>query len=452
MGSDRGSYLIRNMCIATQKTPESWKLEDVKAVLAATNPGKVTSAGQKYKDASKSFSDAAAALESHISQIKKVWGGDASEGAVQQFKQLQTTATSLSKATAQAGAVLETHGSEYLSWYKEHGANLGDGFIRTGSDDAAAREFLDRANVRVAETFNGMPLEVSKDLPTGSDKVWQLNPPDSGDTGGGWDGGGDDTFGQPDPPGGSIGGTPPGGGGGGGGGGGTFQPPNIPGPTDPGTGTGPIGTGPGDGGGSGGTPPGGETGVPPIGGGGGGSGPGDLIGVPPGGLPPGGLPPGGLPPGGLPPGGLPPGGLPPGGFPPGGLPPVGGLPPGGFPPGGFPPGGAPPRVGPGPLGPGLRPTLGLTPPGFGGGMPPGGVLGGAPAGRGGALGPGGPRGAGARGVGPGGVIGGRQGAGMPMGGGANGGSDEQELERSTWLVEDDDVWQDHEDVPPPVIG
>lgn len=43
------------------------------------------------------------------------------------------------------------------------------------------------------------------------------------------------------------------------------------------------------------------------------------------------------------------------------------------------------------------------------------------------------------------------GAGMGPAGG-HGGDDELELERTTWLVEDEDVWTDDESVPPPVIG
>ncbi len=96
--------------------------------------------------------------------------------------------------------------------------------------------------------------------------------------------------------------------------------------------------------------------------------------------------------------------------------------------------------------------------GLGGG--PGGLGSGAGAGTGG-FGPGG-AGAGAAGGRPGGGAGGAGGgtggrgagggmAGAPMHGG-QGGGDEEERERSTWLTEDEDVWGGDTDAPPPVIG
>jgi hypothetical protein len=37
-------------------------------------------------------------------------------------------------------------------------------------------------------------------------------------------------------------------------------------------------------------------------------------------------------------------------------------------------------------------------------------------------------------------------------GGGQGGKDEEERERSTWLTEDEDVWSADGDIAPPVIG
>jgi hypothetical protein len=50
-------------------------------------------------------------------------------------------------------------------------------------------------------------------------------------------------------------------------------------------------------------------------------------------------------------------------------------------------------------------------------------------------------------------AGGRAGLGAPMGaGGGQGGKDDEERERSTWLTEDEDVWTADGDIAPPVIG
>lgn len=78
-----------------------------------------------------------------------------------------------------------------------------------------------------------------------------------------------------------------------------------------------------------------------------------------------------------------------------------------------------------------------------GGLAAGGVIGGP-----GGAGAGGAGAAGGRGAGRAGAAGA---AGGPMHGG-RGGGDEEERERSTWLLEDEDVWSGDGDVPPPVIG
>jgi hypothetical protein len=97
--------------------------------------------------------------------------------------------------------------------------------------------------------------------------------------------------------------------------------------------------------------------------------------------------------------------------------------------------------------------------GLGGGA--GGAAGGLGAGAGGGpgagvLGMGAPGSAGAgrsRSAGENRGTGGRAGLGAPMGaGGGQGGNDEEERERSTWLTEDEDVWSADGDITPPVIG
>ncbi|MFD9890251.1 hypothetical protein ACFWY9_12985 [Amycolatopsis sp. NPDC059027] len=139
----------------------------------------------------------------------------------------------------------------------------------------------------------------------------------------------------------------------------------------------------------------------------------------------------------------------------------GGLP-GGLTPyaGGKPGGGLGPNPGGKPPGGGLSPYPG------GGAMPRGGAGGVKPYGAGGASLSGGgvkPYGVGASGAGAagqGGMTGAGTGkggsgvGGMPMGAGAPGaaGQGERERERTTWLVEDEDVWGANPDAPPGVIG
>jgi hypothetical protein len=193
-------------------------------------------------------------------------------------------------------------------------------------------------------------------------------------------------------------------------------------------------------------------------------------------VPPGGHPPGGGGGGHLPGGGGGPGHLAGGGNGPGHLP-GGGNGPGHLPGGGNGPGHLPGGNGPGHL-PG-GPNGGHLPHGGGtelAGLPSsgGGGLGAGGGGLGGGLGAGaaGAGSLGSAGAGPGGLGAGGLGAmpgmggglagknspggpgGMPMGAGAGQGrgGDEEERERTTWLVEDEDVWGADGDATPPVIG
>ncbi|WP_051712933.1 hypothetical protein [Spirillospora albida] len=137
-----------------------------------------------------------------------------------------------------------------------------------------------------------------------------------------------------------------------------------------------------------------------------------------------------------------------------------------------PPGGNGPHLPPGsgvdggPFGGTPKTDLSSFPGGGGGGLPGGGAgggfgadpggFGGAGAGAGGGIGAGGP------GAGPGlggagrnaaGMRGGMPMGGMPMApGGGQGGGQNEERERNTWLTEDEDVWGADDDTAPPVIG
>ncbi|MFI6514802.1 WXG100 family type VII secretion target [Spirillospora sp. NPDC050679] len=414
-------------------------MDEMNRILDSLDPQTISGAGQAYTAASEKFSSAASALRTYASQLSAIWEGDDADAAIKQMGRLQSTATNLHRVANDTGGSLKTYG-EQAEWYKTHrpgkgnfaGLSTGDaevfaagtmiagpggGMIAIGGkklgealglleneEDKLAREHIKRLSERTVQAHDRFPTTLVTDLPHSGNDLWK-------------------------------------------------QPPNTP----------------------------------------------------PGGMPPGGMPPGGMPPGGgVPPGGgqnvpknpygdTPPGGNPPDGFGNQNVPknPYDTNPPGGNPPGGYPGGGngGGQHVPPNPYGngPGRSDLAGVNPPnvppgggggavpdpfgrqglGGGGGLPPGGggggaALGGMPgaglaggppgagvgAGRGG-LGTGrGGLGSGARGTGMGGMMGG----GAPMGG-RGGGQGEGENERSTWLVEDEDVWGGSDgDAAPPVIG
>jgi hypothetical protein len=373
MAGNKGTILIRNSCPHVPSYAETggggFNLESVKWMLTNLQPDRLVSAGAAYVAASDALAHASVRLHQLAHSVVEAWSGKDADLALKQLGQLNTTAAELQEKSAATGRTYNWLGTEILPWYKAEGERMGDGHIRTGGDDQAALEMLDRMNNRIVQGFNAMPAELTWDLPPAATSTGYQGSRGDADTG--------------------KYGFPPGGG----------------------------------------VPPSGILTGPPSGG---------ILGDPAG--PPGTLP---DPTGGdgLPndPGGDLPGHPDVGG---GGLPGTGGTSLAGM--GG---GGAMDPFGAGGLGAGGG-AAGGAPGGLGGGL------------GGGVLGPGatGPFGAGRKGSAGDGATGrstGKSGSGVPMGGaGAGGGNGEgeEERERTTWLTEDEDIWTDHGDVAPPVIG
>ncbi|TDC66582.1 hypothetical protein E1200_16530 [Actinomadura sp. GC306] len=418
-----------------QNSPTDWDggIDQMNDILDATNPQRVIDAGGYYASAAQKFQHAVGILRAQKSALAGVWKGEDAEATIKQLGRLETSAEGLRQASDTTGKALTEHGTK-LDWYVKN--RPGKGFIGNISyDDAgvvaagtvvagpagglialggkkigealgaidsaeekAAQEHMKRLGERTVQANGDMPERISTNLPS-TDRGGGL-PPENRFPGGG-----------------SI--RNPGGGGGGG---------SIPGAGEIPGGGGSIPGGPGAG-----SIPGGGGSIP----GGGGSIPGGGGGIP-GGPGAGSIPGGG---GSIPGGpsesdlaGLP-GGPPGAGG--GGMDPFGrgGIGGGG---GGIPGGGA---------GGGSVPGAG----GLGAGAGAGGLAGGMPgAGRGTGVGAGTGAGAGANKGGAGGR--GMMGGGAPMGGGRGGGG-EDEHERTTWLMEDEDVWGGNDDeTAPPVIG
>lgn len=391
-------------------------------------------------------------LPAHINRLNSVWKGDAQELGLEDLRRLTKAAGALATAsqqfqTAMNSGVVALKTSQFGM---PNRTPLGvfpppdpiQAAATKQADDRVAQQHLAETNSKLVSSFSQIPDSITLDLP--KDKQ---------------DG---ERFGGGSPEGGRSGSPTPGGGGsthGGRGsvpGGNTPSPGNVA-PPSPGD-VNPPGGSPEPG--HGGAGPGGHSGNPS-----------DLQGVPPNGPGPGIPGPIGPGPGGGPPA---PGTIPPGTLPPGGgslpvLPPGGGLP--SRPPVGPQPGmGGPRPLPPGGIRPGPGGTVPGIPPGNVGPIRPGGVIGGP------ALGGGRPSLTGSPGEATGnsrltsrGVIGkgsfvgeeaesiaarnaaGRAGLGLPMGS-AGAGHGEQEREREVWLVEDDDLWAEDDDVAPRVIG
>ncbi|GAA3004925.1 WXG100 family type VII secretion target [Streptosporangium longisporum] len=515
MGNDRAIHHIKfdgesAPEIGSRDHYSGYSAVEIKEMLAATNPRAIEEAGHAYKSAAGTLQGSHTLIRDVAAQLAQVWSGDASIQAQQALQLVHKTVQELAIRCGQLGPPLVQYGAEALPKYTELAAtrpsavgfldgldilpgddiatgHVGGGYLITNkSNNDFARDDLVNLNKELVKLYNDIPPTVEKDLPilggpagpalTNQDYPGGIPggvPPGGGIPGGGYPGGGYGGL----PGGGGYGGYPGGGSGGAYPGGGGYTGPGLPGY-------------PGGGSGGGGLP-----GGYPGGGSGG-------VNLPGGGTLPGGgnLPGGGAYPGVTDPGG----GLPGGGSNPAypGYPGAGG--PGSGQPGTvtMPAGYSPDQQGglnpndprathlagfepttptvPTATGPGTGPGIGLpqyngTGPGIGTGpsttsLGPNGLngpnslnglnnptgtgpgtwvgngatTGGAGGGLNAVNGVGGTRGAG---VGTGMGMGGMPF--MPMGGSPGEGN--QDRERSTWLVEDEDVWGGDGGTAPAVI-
>jgi hypothetical protein len=168
----------------------------VKKRFKALDPSKANDAGDACLSAANELAAKANLLaERHAPALLEAWGGDGAQAALDQLRQLHWTANELARKSATAAQSLKWYGSEILPWYKALGDRMSDGWFSTSKDDTQARMLMNRFNLRTFWAQNGLPKEITHDLPTGS-----------GDQG---------TPSGPSGPGGPGGGMPTGGGGGG---------------------------------------------------------------------------------------------------------------------------------------------------------------------------------------------------------------------------------------------
>ncbi|POM26829.1 hypothetical protein BTM25_12370 [Actinomadura rubteroloni] len=216
-------FPIRRNCMAPQ--PFKGGMDEMKQILQATDPRAVTRAGQTYNAAASKFNDAAGVLRAQASALKAVWKGDDAEAAIEQMGRLQTSATNLGKTAGETGQALSTYGPQ-LEWYKQHapgqgnfaGLTTGDaetfaagtmiagptgGLIAIGGkklgealgildneEEKAAQEHMKRLTERSVQAHEGLPTNLTTDLPYSNTEYEPPKNPYRGGGGGGGGGGG----------------------------------------------------------------------------------------------------------------------------------------------------------------------------------------------------------------------------------------------------------------------
>jgi hypothetical protein len=149
--------------------------------------GLVGQSGAAHTKAAGVLADIADQLVKHAQILNENWTGTAATSAISGIQKLHQTAIGLAQASAKTGAVL-TWMASIIPYYKSYQAPalslLGQVEAAFGDNpsDKAAQAVLTRFNNRLVQANDGLPPEVTKDLPTGG--LQGLTPLSSGPGGG----------------------------------------------------------------------------------------------------------------------------------------------------------------------------------------------------------------------------------------------------------------------------
>jgi uncharacterized protein YukE len=164
------SYEIKTMGVAAGSA-SGYTAAEIEQLFSYLDPGAVAQAGSAHKQASTILQQIAEALVTHASTLHSNWGGTAADSAMTSFQQLHTSATKLSTAAGETGAVLEWLGNEILPTYKNYKAPsngiVGDveSLFGDNPQNKAAQAKMEELNDRLVQANGGLPSSVSVDLP-----------------------------------------------------------------------------------------------------------------------------------------------------------------------------------------------------------------------------------------------------------------------------------------------
>lgn len=166
MGDNENSiWIIRHSDVRT-RNETSADFDAVQDRFKKLNPRLAQKAGAAYESAAIELAAKAKILsEKHAPALIEAWGGPAAQKALDQMKQIYSTAFALSDQSATAAKNFSWYGYRILPWYKDLGEKMSDGFIHTDGDDKQARMLMNRLNGRAADIQNNYPEQVTTNLP-----------------------------------------------------------------------------------------------------------------------------------------------------------------------------------------------------------------------------------------------------------------------------------------------
>lgn len=155
--------------------------QQIDAVLKSSDPGAVAEAGRSYQKFAQAYEKIAGHLLSVRDDLNDAWGGNDAAAAQSQLREVWSAATTVHKTADAFGSAIETHGSEYLAWYKDNKP--------PSTSLAEAQSWMTGANERVTQSWSSLPPDLSTTLPPGRRRYSFGSPSDDSPSGAGGSGG-----------------------------------------------------------------------------------------------------------------------------------------------------------------------------------------------------------------------------------------------------------------------
>jgi uncharacterized protein YukE len=160
-----GTYPITEDTDFSQGSTAGYTWEQVKALIEATDPGAISSAGAAYGQIASTLTDISSQLSGHGQTLAANWGGSTAVTAVSQVQQLYQTASDLQANTWSAQQALAWYGP-VLSAFRgslpqpssAHPADV-------QAANQAAQQRMSALNSHIETAFYQMPGAVNKNLP-----------------------------------------------------------------------------------------------------------------------------------------------------------------------------------------------------------------------------------------------------------------------------------------------
>jgi hypothetical protein len=132
--------------------------EEITSLLRGTAPTAVAASGQSYVDLANAYDQAMTDLRRFAHDLADAWKGPASSAAQQQLRELFVAAFEISSRSSGVGNAVRIHGTSYLAWYQRS--------MPTPKSVEEARQWMQGANARAAQTWNAIPADISTGLPS----------------------------------------------------------------------------------------------------------------------------------------------------------------------------------------------------------------------------------------------------------------------------------------------